>query len=625
MASIPSAHVKRLGALLRSGAEDQAEEARAKLEAAKGLYEALLSDLIASEFGFERAYETALEFFGSPKVRFAAVDGSQDQRLVSGLAIFWGGAYAATGEVRFRPDGPPKIDYHTGFIERGKGVSSCVPVYIDRVHELDQALMRPSGPGQLTISNQMTEQATIDNSSIAGWVMTFSEIYLAYKMVAEEGARIILLDRSLSGTWSNLIRDTMRGSRWKTDGAIHGFEIDGIPIDANEMGYGRHRALNLALRTPPARGDYLRYALMYHLERAGRAMGLEDICAGLGLVEEGRRERALKLLDRSAGEGYLAKAGDRYSLKPRYFGSWDRLKGLVLKVGGRLFESEKDNPMRVESGGERKWITTQDLAFLSLYCLLMLLEECWAKKALLMGVTKDTTAGDFKAHLIPLCIEEGIWKADPESFGDLPGTDRMLLQAVSALNWEGIEVPWALIEYDSAFQTIVPSREKRGYVSGARKNKIISERLFLKSYIQLEESKGDPGFRSNVLLIDRLAHPEYDLKALVSFKQEYDGAVEPVEPILYGSRRVPNELQNLAMVALKAMSSKGIPEAFGHNKPLFIADKVAKAQRESVEGLVEAVGHWLMVNPRLRRFSFYMHTFRERRGEVERTRMGREA
>ena len=81
-------HVKRVGKVLRDGAEDQVVEASRRLEVARGLYDALLSRLLTSGYDVSEAYETVLEMFGSPRVRFAAVDGSRDQRLVGGLAIF---------------------------------------------------------------------------------------------------------------------------------------------------------------------------------------------------------------------------------------------------------------------------------------------------------------------------------------------------------------------------------------------------------------------------------------------------------------------------------------------------------------------------------------------------------
>jgi len=90
-----------------------------------------------------------------------------------------------------------------------------------------------------------------------------------------------------------------------------------------------------------------------------------------------------------------------------------------------------------------------------------------------------------------------------------------------------------------------------------------------------------------------------------------------MDVILYRDKTVPNELQNLVMVVLSAMTAKSIPEVFGHNKPLFIADKIAKAQRARAKGMVDGTGQWLTANPGLRKFCFYMNTFRERRSEVE--------
>jgi len=71
------------------------------------------------------------------------------------------------------------------------------------------------------------------------------------------------------------------------------------------------------------------------------------------------------------------------------------------------------------------------------------------------------------------------------------------------------------------------------------------------------------------------------------------------------------------MVTLKAMTQQSLPEVFGHNKPLYVADKIVKAQRDRAAEIVKATGHWLVTHPKLRKFSFYMNTFRARRSEVE--------
>ncbi|TRO58225.1 hypothetical protein E2P64_03900 [Candidatus Bathyarchaeota archaeon] len=626
MSSILSAHVKRLSDVLRIGAEDQIEESKHKLESAKDLYQGLLSELLISEFNLSKAHDVAFKLFGSKKVKFGAVDGSQDQQFVSGLAVFWAGSYASTGTIEFKENENPSVNYETGFIERGRGLSSCIPIYVDRIHEVDQMLNASNGealPGMMTVANNLTEQAVVDNSTIPGWVMTFSELYLAYKMVVEEDVRILLLDRCLSAMHTALMYDTSKRSVWKCDGSIYGFEIDGIPIDVNEMGYGRHHVVNSELCTPPARGDFVRYASIFLLERMGKPLKLKEIWEKLGVETEDRKERVEKYLKKSVDEGYLIEDKGEYSINPRYANSWERIKKLVKNFGNQLFEDPTGNPMRIKKDDQTQWLTTQDLAFLSLYCFFMIIEECWMRKVLLVGIAKDTTSRDFQNHLVPVCINAGIWKADENKLTNQLSTDRMLLQATSYFNHDKIPVPWSLIEYDAAFRMIVPNFDGReGFVSGAIENRIIAERIFLKTYVQLDQAKSDPQLRSNVLLTDRLVHPEFDQEETVSFKHKYGGATEPIEPILYRSKTVSNSLQNLVMIILSSMRAHSIPEAFGHNKALFIADKIAKGQRLKMRGLMEATGHMLMNNPKLRKFTFYMHSFRDRRAEIEQTRRG---
>jgi hypothetical protein len=281
--------------------------------------------------------------------------------------------------------------------------------------------------------------------------------------------------------------------------------------------------------------------------------------------------------------------------------------------------------MKILKDGKEHWLTTIDIAFLTLFTLHLLMEECWKKHILLVGMTKDTAARDFKRQLIPIMHNEGLLKTSVSrvDFEKLPNTDRMILQSTSILNPEEILPPWSLVEYDSAFRTMIAdSQNRKGFVSGAIKNRIGLEKTYIKTYVQLSQAKSDPILRSNVLLIDRLAYPEFDCKpeSLVTFQSEFGGAKEPVEVILFKDKNVPNRLQDLIMTMLVAMSPTSIPEAFGHNKPLFIADKIAKWNYGQFKRVVDTTADWILNNHKLRRFIFYMSTFRERRASIEATR-----
>jgi hypothetical protein len=118
-----------------------------------------------------------------------------------------------------------------------------------------------------------------------------------------------------------------------------------------------------------------------------------------------------------------------------------------------------------------------------------------------------------------------------------------------------------------------------------------------------------------VLLIDRLTHPNHDYtpNSTIQFWNEFGSAKEPVEALLYKNNKTPNPLQNLIMTILIAMTSPSIPEAFGHNKPLFIADKIAKHNYTQFKQIADSTATWILNNHKLRKFIFYMSTFRERR------------
>jgi hypothetical protein len=381
------------------------------------------------------------------------------------------------------------------------------------------------------------------------------------------------------------------------------------------------------LGLPPSRADYLRYAIVDLVMRKG---GLTEkrILAEFGITDVKRTRRVERYVKRLVKVGILNEKNENYVLNPKYAATWERVKKLVANLGDRFFfskssETETSNLMKIVKDGREHWLTTLDIAFLTLFTLHLLMEECWKRHILLVGITKDTAARDFKRQLIPIMYNEGLLKTDmsQEEFQKLPNTDRMILQSTSVFNPEKIRPPWSLIEYDSAFRTLVPDRQnRRGFVSGAIKNKIGLERVFLKTYVQLSQAETDPLLRSNVLLVDRLVYPEFDYRAenVVEFWNELsDSTKEPVEVILFMDKAVPNRLQNLVMAVLVAMAPSSIPEAFGHNMPLFIADKVAKWNYGQFKRVVDSTADWILNNHKLRKFIFYMSTFRERRASIE--------
>ena len=622
-----SKETKRISDVLKFGASSQVSDYERRFSSLGNLYEGLLSNLIRMKFGHEEAYATAKEFFNDSTVRFAGIDGTMYSRPLFDMVIFFGGAYASTGTVTFREKGAPIVKYDEKTMQQRAGISSVVPIYINEVVDLDQAFYGDHPSEEVNPNKPFTDESIIDNSTIADRIMTFSEYYLAYKLASDESkkTRIILLDRSLSIERASLLYDTSKHEFWKTKSNIRGYEIDGEAIDENDLTLARQHVFNQALGLPPARADYLLHAITSLVRRKG-PLTLKQIFGELGIDDEKRAKRTRRNLNSLVKREILKEElNETFVLNARYNTTWERVSKLVTTLGDQFFFSGSDKAMKIVKANEEHWLTTLDIAFLTLFTLHMLMEECWKKHILLIGMTKDTAARDFKRQLVPILHNEGLLKTTvtQETFAALPNTDRMILQSASIFNPENIKPPWSLIEYDSAVRTMVPDRQKGpGYVSGAIKNRITLEKAFLKTYVQLSQARTDPMLRSNVLLIDRLVYPEHDCRPenIVKLRNEFGGATEPVEIILFQNKDATNELQNLVMNVLVAMAPSSIPEAFGHNKPLFIADKIAKWNYNQFRCMVDTTANWMLNNHKLRKFIFYMSTFRERRASIESTR-----
>jgi hypothetical protein len=621
MSSPLTSQVTKLGNDLRSSSESQVSDYKKRFDTVKGMYDEFLKDLIVQGFNSKKCFDFASKFFGSPKIEFAAIDGTEYAREIFDLVIFFGGAYACIGEIDFLPNSNPIIKYNEKVIQEGWGISSCVPLYINEVPDVDQTFLKEK-EGEIALGKSLKDEEIIDNSQISNFIMHFAEYFLAFSIVSKnDKVRLLLMDRTLSGDQAGLIGGIGRSGKdweeWRSRCSLVGYKFKGREITPRMLDYGRYRIYNKKLDLPPSRGDYLKYRILCLMEEKGK-LRFDEIVDELNIQD--RRERVQKILDNLKFKGFVKENDGFYELSEELKGSWNLLKELFLEIGRRIFE---ENNLRIEKDGKQYWLTTLDLSFLTIFCFNALIEECWKRKILIVGLTKDTSAKEFKRHFIPICQNNNIISSNisQEKLALIPNTDRMFLQSVSLLNHEKINPPWGLVEYDTSFKTLVPSDDGIEFVKGAIRNKISPEKFFLKSYIQLVKAESDPKLRSNVLAIDRLVYEE-DVKqgTIFTFKNKNGRFIEPVEVVIYKDKNVENQIQNMLLEILSSMSDSNIPELFGHNKPLFIADKIAKWHVSLVKNIIEAMERWIMNNPELRDFIFYMTTFRVRRGEIERFR-----
>ena len=628
-----SRRIRRTGDLLLGGAQKQVTDYKGRFDSLSGIYDAFLSKMLIPypEVGVNTEFVD--RFFGKRTLSFAGIDGTICKDAVFDLLVFFAGAYAAHGTVQIGGEGGLTLTYDEQCIEKGIGISSVLPVYINEVPVIDQTLLSRDEDGSVDESATPTDSWVIDNSSFADYLMGLAEFYLAYKLVsAENPVDILLLDRVCSSEVSSYYAETSESRiDLARDCGLVGLKVDGRPFTTTDWVYARQVFGNPKLGTPPARGEYLLPRIITELmSEKGGGLSREQLAQRLGLATQSSMSR----LDAALGVGIggkrsadsiLVRSHDHFVLKPGVIGLKERVEHLVTEVCGRIFSEDSsvsfDSRFKVDS----RWLTTNDLAFLSLMSLHLAVERCWRNKTLLVGIAKDTSARDLKRQLIPVLNYVGRFKGafDAER-QDVPDTDRMILQWVSLRERDRLKVPWATCEYDTAFKTTVPHFEgKPGLVSGARRNQISVNRTFVKAYFQLTQAQSDPKLRSNVLLYDRLAYPDFDTGGDQTLRLKHDyvnkpDEPEPVDVILYLG--IDNPVQSFLIKLFRGMTSTSVPELFGHVKPLYIADKIAKYYYAQFASMIESTGSWLLNRPQLREFLFYLSTFREKRSEYEQTR-----
>ena len=347
----------------------QVDDDQHKFSRVSRLYDSLFKNLIVNKYDTSESCKTARKFFGKDTINFVGIDGTEYSRPLFDMIIFYAGAYSCEGTINFSEEKEKlEVKYQNRFMDQGKDISSCVPVYVDKVPDIDQTFLDRS-QGQVNLMKALTEEIIIDNTNVANFLMTFSEFYLAYKFAASsKKSDLIFLDRSLSNMYSSLMYDTSCRRAWQTNCSILNIEIDNVPIDINDLTLARHNIINDILELPPARGDYLRYAILFNLLKQRQELGGESqldfgsICQHLKLaIDEKKRKRAQRYIEKSVEEKLIEEANGKYSLSEHYISTWTRVKKLVNKVGEQIFQGNKE-PFMIQresrEGKKKDWITT---------------------------------------------------------------------------------------------------------------------------------------------------------------------------------------------------------------------------------------------------------------------------
>jgi len=561
------------------------------------------------------ASSTGRKLFGADQVRYVAVDGtcSMDQHL--DLLVFYVGAFGYSGTLGFEED-EIKVGDPSPMNQSSAAVSASIPL-----SEEDAA----------TVFGQRTESGTevdIESERLPNAVMHLAEYYIALSAVSSgDRFKVVLLDRPLAGDVAHLVwstRDLVQGHL----SVLEGMETPFGTVTNFDLELARLLVTNPELKTPSPRSQLLKFAAIHSLFD-GAEMTLPQILDRIGsdrshlpVLREDLRE--LDSVYRVFEEGADGE-GRRFRLRAGVKDYRERVTSAALAVADHVFNPRSEHPLRIKAGPDRaeRWITADDLDYLVLILVLELTRRAWSEGVLPIGLTKDSAAAELVKAVVPL-----LRSSDLAAFAHpLPSfnSDKMLLQTNSVVNAATVPTPWHTVDIDAAFRTMVPVADDslpRGEARarGAYRNVIYPERVFVKTYIQLWSSRNDPAVRSHVFTFDRPAYAGFDHWGDLVVHNRDNEIDERIAPIL--NLREESEITNLAMSILFKMSGEVVPEALGHNYPLFLADKKAKfvlqQSRNAYIGAVDVE----MAKSDLDQQVLFSQRFRDYRSQVESKRKG---
>ncbi|HKT22892.1 MAG TPA: hypothetical protein VJR06_09840, partial [Nitrososphaerales archaeon] len=536
---------------------------KAKMEALKGCGPDIRS-LLRFGVDLQSAESTARRFFGTDRVDYIAIDGTNSVDAQLDLIVFYVGAFAYSGSVTFHPDSVEVGAPHAADVELS--ASAAIPL-----SEEDAA----------QVFGQKRESGVeVDPERLPNTLMHLAEYYLAYRGVAgDTPRRIVLLDRTLAGDVAHLVwstRDFVRDGEC----VLEGIETSSGKVTTFDLELARMVVSNKDLEIPPPRSQLLKFAAVTSLF-GGETLTPEELIARLGADPKWavRLNDDLAELDRRFGP--FEQTATAFRLKPGAGGYWERVLEAALGVAKHIFSPEEGHPLRIKKGMSEHWVTADDLDFMVLVLVRALTRKAWSEGILPIGFIKDTNAFEFVNSVVPV-LSHAKLMLPTQRFPNF-NSDKMLLQTNSVVNAAAIPTPWHTPEIDAAFRTIAPQGDEtlgtgEARVNGAYENVIYPERVYLKTYIQLWSSESNPVVRSHVFTYDRPVYPGYDHWDEVTLYNRDGPADVKIRPVLHYLKG--SDLTNMVMAMLTEMGREVIPEALGHNYPLFLADKKAKSVLE---------------------------------------------
>jgi len=541
--------------------------------------------------------ETALGLFGEGEHRAIGIDGSMATDELLEMIVFYANASAFGCPFTVTREGMAFSIDKTAREER-LDVSCTVPLWME-----DLPTVAPS-------KNMDTDyDLTAISAKFPFAIMAMAEITIANDVVDTDAAKIVFMDRPLSGTHGPLARD-YRELLKKEDLAIVGWQTPFGPLSKLDLDLAYY--LHDGSMRIPLRRRYLHYHVIRKL-LSGERLSFSQLTQDMRLSDSDVTSvrRGLKRLDRG-----LLKEGDddrgthlRISDEAKNY--WKRVSYVIEAMRDRIFKGS-EHALRLQTGN---WVSDLELNAVNLLMLRELSRKSLAKGILVVGIAKDTLATEFGRTVIPY---SGLTSSTSSQKSIWPmKSDKSLLNIFSTSDEVDVRTPWRTLSYDAAFGSLVVVDGKGPKLVAARR-RMSAEQQFVRSYFELRSLSSDPKSKSSVFLYDRFFWPQFDAKMIRGEKVREENST--IDASLYFEDGT-NPLDNLVLNVLSRSDNPDVLEAFGHNHLLFVADKAVKVDSKTARGMLRGVV-WLELGPLARSDRMFncARRFRDIRSEQERSR-----
>lgn len=519
----------------------------------------------------------ANSFLGTEKIKFVAIDGSCHKSDQEGFMSFYGGAYGSMGDIKFAGDEQAKLEYERWDFDKDVSMVAFLPLPPDQI-EVSTGDQKAEG-------KMYTDAEIKELSSIHTKIMQLAEVYLAWSQIqGSDPVELLLLDTSLSGLLGN--------TSYRPDSVnLDEGNFDGQELDFFDLKAGLAHPFNLEMDIP---GSYDFQPFERILAVAQENNSLEVDKNDTGLSHTSFKKACTVLEKANMGE----KAGENtIVLSKSPDNAWRNCRNVFQTICEKLFKQKDSEALTfTDSDGNKRYMTPDDITFLTGIGLRDIIERCWSRNILLVGVAKDSSSKYFYRNFIgSLDASDRL----SESYQNLPLSDRKIIEMLAYIKGDA-SAPWGTIEFDSAFMSLHPEKDENGekQVKGweilGLGETTRPPRIFLRSVFQYLLDH-DASISSHAIFVDRLAYPGWDDEDSLQWELSTE-ELGTLTPLLFNKQNKPR-LQELTQFLLSVVVKNHFPEALGYPDPLRKADMGAKAMKRKVKRLMDSGEVAMQANP----------------------------